>query len=632
FKVDKDFAPDFSSVDVLLDLYGAVELVAKIVFKTDDPYPSLQNNHPQTEAVLPKIQLKAFSGDLYEWPIQNYQREETIVCLNCFSIQHQLNACKSKEHYSVCRIKHHTLLHFNKAADSSNNNNSMFTAGGFQIVKWCSNSKEFLVEIPVEDCLVQPNSFDDNAHNVLGLQWQPSIDAFSFKVNTENSSCTKRNNLSIIIAPVTLYAKLLIKKLWSQNLNWDSTPPSNIVTGWTRFCSEIHLESLQISRQLGVYEGVSISLIRFADASGQEYRGERRNDPADCLSRGLTPFTLINHQSWLSGPDWLISDNRSWPIRQFTPDNSSQLEETTCSLPVVITNETENPLYSLILKFSSWSKLLNRVAYVLRFLKLLPKNDRISVTDLEKVEFTLLSLTQSVHFKEEYSFLKKGLYPTSIKNLCPFIVDNSIRVGGRFRNANLTYHQQHPILLPKRNHLVSLVIDYTHLKNLHTGSDLVVSISRQRYWMLAACSVVKQRLRQSNLCFKVFPRATYPLIADLPALRVVQAKPFVHTGIDDSGQFYAFNRFLARKGPCSIIYSDNGTNFIGAKASLDEIYKFVKSKRYNDLVQIELAQQRIEWKFILPKAPHMGGIRESQNKSVKAHLRKVEALLNSSPL
>ncbi|KAF2898481.1 hypothetical protein ILUMI_07694 [Ignelater luminosus] len=136
----------------------------------------------------------------------------------------------------------------------------------------------------------------------------------------------------------------------------------------------------------------------------------------------------------------------------------------------------------------------------------------------------------------------------------------------------------------------------------------------------------------------VSPRATYPLMADLPVPRVVQAKPFVHTGIDYSGPFYvafsrkrgikthkayeyvclfvglsiraihlelasdvstdiflcAFNRFFARKEPCGIIYSENGTNFIGGKASLDEIYKFVKSKHWH-VEYLHTLQTRQKW-------------------------------------
>ncbi|KAF2902667.1 hypothetical protein ILUMI_03520 [Ignelater luminosus] len=309
----------------------------------------------------------------------------------------------------------------------------MFNAGGFQIVKWCSNSKEFLAEIPVEDCLAQPISFDDNAHNVL---------------------------------------------------DWGSTPPSDIVTCWIRFCSEIPLlESLQIPRRLGVYKGVSVSLIGFADASRQGYGR-----------------TNIHH-------------------------NSSKIS-LVCAKSKVAPIET------------------------------------VSVPRLE-----LLRL--------------------------------------------------------------NLVIDYTHRSYLHTGPDLIVSILRQKYWILAARSVVKQRLRQCNLCFKVSPRASYLLTADLPASRVAQAKPFVQTGIDYSGPFHvAFSRKR------------------GIKTHKAYVCLFVCLASDLSTDSFLCAFNR----FLACKGP-CSGIWEAQNKSVKTHLRKVlgnnqiltyeepstiltqiEALLNSRPL
>ncbi|XP_055838382.1 uncharacterized protein LOC129906593 [Episyrphus balteatus] len=112
----------------------------------------------------------------------------------------------------------------------------------------------------------------------------------------------------------------------------------------------------------------------------------------------------------------------------------------------------------------------------------------------------------------------------------------------------------------------------------------------------------------------------------------------------------ALRRFVARRGKCSVIYSDNGTNFQGAARTLCEWYNLVRSEEHNHKISSTLAADGIKWEFIPPHSPHFGGLWEAGVKSVKQHLRRVlgnnvltfeeistllsqiEALLNSRPL
>ncbi|XP_068148389.1 uncharacterized protein [Drosophila tropicalis] len=154
-------------------------------------------------------------------------------------------------------------------------------------------------------------------------------------------------------------------------------------------------------------------------------------------------------------------------------------------------------------------------------------------------------------------------------------------------------------------------------------------------------------------------------MANLPAVRVLQAFPFEHTGCDYAGPILlkvhkgrnprkekgyiclfvcmvtsalhlelatdlstdtflaALKRFMARRGKCSQMYSDNGRNFVGAKRALDEIVQLLASREHNDVVSKALADQGIKWNFIPPYSPHWGGKWESAVRSVKLHLRRV---------
>ncbi|XP_008189613.1 uncharacterized protein LOC103311697, partial [Acyrthosiphon pisum] len=112
-------------------------------------------------------------------------------------------------------------------------------------------------------------------------------------------------------------------------------------------------------------------------------------------------------------------------------------------------------------------------------------------------------------------------------------------------------------------------------------------------------------------------------------------------GLTSNAFFAALRRFMARRGKCSKIYSDNATNFVGVQRELSTYLRGVDES---------VAKEGIDWHFNPPAAPHFGGIWESAVKSAKHHLTRVvkdarltleelgtllfqiEACLNSRPL
>ena len=72
-----------------------------------------------------------------------------------------------------------------------------------------------------------------------------------------------------------------------------------------------------------------------------------------------------------------------------------------------------------------------------------------------------------------------------------------------------------------------------------------------------------------------------------------------------------------------LIWSDHGTNFIGAEHELKDLFQFLKDKNYQTIILEFCTSKMIEWRFIPEHAPNFGGLWESAVKSMKTHLRRI---------
>ena len=112
----------------------------------------------------------------------------------------------------------------------------------------------------------------------------------------------------------------------------------------------------------------------------------------------------------------------------------------------------------------------------------------------------------------------------------------------------------------------------------------------------------------------------------------------------------ALRRFIARRGYPTLIWSDNGTNFVGANHEIKELHDFLSEQKTKKTVSEFCTSHKIEWRFIPEHSPHFGGLWEAAVKSAKKHLKRIvgtvrltfeelttvltqiEACLNSRPL
>ncbi|EZA57617.1 hypothetical protein X777_02185 [Ooceraea biroi] len=318
----------------------------------------------------------------------------------------------------------------------------------------------------------------------------------------------------------------------------------------------------------------------------------------------------------------------------------------------------------------------------------------LQVSELAATRLGLIRLVQNACYKEEIEAIGKRIplsARSSIVKLTPFLDETGIlRVGGRFKHSVLSEDQKHPIILPGDSHLARLVIEAAHRRVLHGGVQLTLSVIRQEYWVPRGRMFTKKWIHRCSTCVRWRAATPQPLMGDLPAPRVTPTRPFFNTGVDYAGPLWlrtskgrghratkafisvfvclatravhldvvsdytaeaflaALRRFVARRELCRTIFSDCGTNFVGADSQLRALFSASNSE--GRLISAQLADEKISWRFNPPAGPNFGRIWEAAVKSLKHHLLRVvgdtkltyeematllaqvEACLNSRPL
>ena len=391
---------------------------------------------------------------------------------------------------------------------------------------------------------------------------------------------------------------------------------------------------------------------------------------------------LLDHL--IKGPAFLWEQKARWPQEPLSLDSISDADpvvKVDVNVHATVAAVPFCPVVEYFRRTSSWHRLKKSVAWFLwyrenlrlastrRKLAVSSPNTpcrRINMEEMKAAELQILKCVQLHYFSERLqSLTKAGVDAAHVKkssgllSLHPVLVNGLLRVGGRLDLAPASFDSKHQIILPKSDHVSTLIIEHCHLISGHSGREYVLSLLREKFWIVKASSAVRRVLSKCVSCRRRQRPVCEQKMADLPVDRLTPDQPpFTSVGVDYFGPFQikrgrslvkrygvisaclairavhievahsldtdsfplALKRFIARRGQGKEIRSDNGTNFSSGEKELRESMNVWNQEKIHE----NLLQRNIKWSFNLPYGWHYGGVWE---RCIRTTRKILQALL-----
>ena len=303
-----------------------------------------------------------------------------------------------------------------------------------------------------------------------------------------------------------------------------------------------------------------IATIRDASLPIQWRYVNTKSNPADDALRGLSIESFLAESRWLKGPQFLWHPEESWPQRPPGMDRKVEDDDPEVKREAkgcaTRTDIATNALNRIFERISSWYRLKKFVAWMMRYKEHLKKQRTrrkegkstilqngnklipLSVEEMDLAEKDILKNLQRESFPEEVMSPRLIKKSSTIVKLDPKMVDGLLRVGGRLRHAPMEVDARYPIILPKRHHVTELFIREYHERCGHSGLDHVLSLLRQRFWIIKARSTIRRVLNSCFSCRRRQAPVGTQKMSDLPKDRVTpNLPPFTNVGVDCFGPF-----------------------------------------------------------------------------------------------
>ncbi|KRZ23332.1 hypothetical protein T4C_8592 [Trichinella pseudospiralis] len=220
------------------------------------------------------------------------------------------------------------------------------------------------------------------------------------------------------------------------------------------------------------------------------------DNPADKLSRGCALNTLREDNLWWNGPAWLREPIEQWPRRtmSLSPEETRLVSPERKRVVTLCASLQEPSLLAIIdpSRYGTMERLVRITAYCCRFLANARTHAgerkigaRLSLQELQDAEKRWVRAVQA----DAFSVSKTASGPIPVRAgdplaaLSPFVdTEGLLRVGGRLSRTALPWCHRHPLLLPRNDPVVELIVRRTHESELHAGLNQTLAALRRRFW------------------------------------------------------------------------------------------------------------------------------------------------------
>ena len=370
-------------------------------------------------------------------------------------------------------------------------------------------------------------------------------------------------------------------------------------------------------------------------------------NPADLPSRGCS-VQQLRESRWWEGPPWLKLPPEEWPAGEVPPDEDVVRQERKRGIvpSLLCNNERDDWYYAFS---TDYDKVVRVLAWILRFVHSCRKQ-RSGNCQGRMLQYREIILAENRVIKYVQTESFTGLQDERIASLDPFVdAEGIIRLKTRITERVDVGEFGTPAVLPSRHPIVERLVLSTHGKLCHVGVQGLLSHLREKFWILKGRKSIRGILSKCVICRRHEARPVTASQPVLPEPRVRDAAVFETTGVDLAGPLFlrdghkvwvclytcavyravhlelasslatdsfiqTFRRFVARRGRPAIVYSDNGTNFVG----IDNAFGRLDWEKISKHCAIE----RIDWRFNPPTAAWWGGWWERLIRLLKQLLRK----------